>query len=103
MESLESVVIDIPEGGGEQLLKAASAGTQVRLRRFWGTTSAQGTIQFKETGHTAVSGPIRLAARGGFIDLGDQNIDNCLTTAAGQGLVLHSDVAFGGFAKISQM
>ena len=102
MEHLESVVVNIPAGGGQQVLKAGKAGQQVRLRRFWGTIAAEGQIQFENSDQTALSGPLRLAARGGFVEPGDQNPEVCIVTAEGQGLVISSDQAFGGWAKVSQ-
>jgi hypothetical protein len=102
MEPLESVVVSIPAGGGRQTFKEGAGVEQVRLRRFWGTTDAAGIIRFEDTDETALTGDINLVASGGFIDLGDQNIENSLITAAGKGLVLYSSVGFGGFAKISR-
>ena len=101
MEKFTSVVIDI-KAAGFQVIAPAVEGEQVRLRRLWGTIAAEGQIQFKDTGGTDLSGPVRLVARGGCVEPGDQNPEVCLVTEVGVGLVLHSTAAFGGWCRFSQ-
>jgi len=102
MENFTSVVIDTPVGASETILAPAVAGEEVRLRRFWGTIAAEGEIQFLATGGTKLSGPIRLVARGGFVEPGDQNPEVCVVTPVGTGLVLRTTAAFGGWCRFSQ-
>ncbi len=102
MENFTSVAIDTAAGTTETILAPAVAGQQVRLRRFWGTIAAEGQIQFFATGGTELSGPVRLVARGGFVEPGDENPEVCIVTPIGTGLVLRSTQAFGGWCRYSQ-
>ncbi len=102
MEPLESVVVSIPSDGGRQVFKAGTGVEQVRLRTFWGTLPAAGILRFEDTDETPLSGDMSFVISGGMVNVTDQNIENCLITEAGKGLVLFASRGFGGFAKISR-
>ena len=102
MENLQQVAIDIAAGVNRQVLKAAADGQQVRLRRFWGTLTNSGSIQFRDTDGTPLSGPLRLGDRSGFVEPGGVMPELGIVTATGKGLVLHTTGEFGGFAVVSQ-
>jgi len=101
MENMEQVRVFIAPGGGKQVLKAGTAGEEVRIRKFIATLRAEGYIQFTQTDGTVIAGPFDLSARGGFVDSDGNYLDLALVAALGQGINLESDVGVGGYAKVS--
>jgi len=73
----------------------------VRLRRCNLSARANGTIQFLDSDGNALTGPIDVGVRGGFIEPPTREIDQCLPAPRGKGITMRTTAPFNGYVLLS--
>jgi hypothetical protein len=96
------VKIDQTAAAGVTVLIAALASNYTRLHLLFGTMAVAGTLTIEDSDGTDLSGPMPVAATGGFGPAPTPQLNLCLKTAVGKGLSINTSQKFYGYAIVSQ-